>query len=198
MVRIARITAAALAMTASVTLTACGGDDAPSSTGSPGTPQSTSDSPSGDVPPTTSGSAKPGKEPLLDLDPCTMISAAEVRAAGITKKVDPDPMSGGSSTKICTWGEIALKGITLTLRASNPEGAQPMGTTPGPESTVDGRRVLRYTTETRQVVASECTSVIVVSPRSYVKVQFADKTPMAQICAQVDRLVTSISTKLPR
>jgi hypothetical protein len=201
MVRIARIGSAALAVMACLaSIAACGGDEstglpAGTSTAAHGGPESTGVSPTTSE--TSSGNEgdQSGADELLELDPCALFSATQIEAAGIERLPETQGMSSDSS-RMCTWGEsYATQGLEVRLKEGDPELAQPRGSTPGTESMVDGREARRFTESTTNSV---CTSVIVVSTRSYVLVQLSGQDSITQVCAKLDQLLPVVSAKLPR
>jgi hypothetical protein len=187
LVELRRIGLAALTLTVSVAVTACGGDDsaAPPSDGS-------DMSAVGGSTPTND---RPGDDPLLQLDPCTMLSAADVRATGVERRAEPRHLDS-DSTKECIWGEsYATQSLSVKLKEGDPERAKPAGASPRGESTMDGRQVRQYTEDLS--LNRVCTSVMVLSAGSYVRVQFSDSGTVDEVCATVDRLLPLVSAKLP-
>lgn len=187
-VKFARIAAATLAVTMSVALAACDGDGSANSAGSPSTPSGSE---------IFSGKAPPGggDAPLLDVDPCTLLSDSDVATTGVEGTADRQVSS--DSTRECKWGDFTSAFLTVKLKQGNPESAKPADSPPAIESVVDGRKVLRYTESSS--VRWACMSVIVVTPNSYVRVLFSSgRHPLAQACARVDQLLPSVSARIPR
>jgi hypothetical protein len=60
---------------------------------------------------------------------------------------------------------------------------------------MDGRQVRQYTEDLS--LNRVCTSVMVLSAGSYVRVQFSDSGTLDEVCATVDRLLPLVSAKLP-
>src|SRR5262245_6250853 len=136
--RSTRIMAMVLVAAVSVSLTACNNDDG----GKSGAPEVSGSSTKHPLAPSGGSKADSGDAALLKLDPCRMLTVGDVSAVGAAGQ--PEPF-GSDSSKWCTWGEYAFTFVDIRLKKGVLASAQPVRSTAGSESTVDGRRVLRFT-----------------------------------------------------
>ena len=64
---------------------------------------------------------KPGAGTAAKADPCSLLTTAEVKAAGV-KATDPKPVGSQTGGQACNYGDDPLKGVQVIVQ---PGGGQP-------------------------------------------------------------------------
>jgi hypothetical protein len=174
--------------------TACGSNE------TPGTPLASNPF---EAPQDGSGAGSGPETPaVFNVDACTMVPDNVLKeldlakpGKGTFKPATPEDERNGN---LCSWGKSPTSSPSLTIMITpGAPGAGKTGATPK-ESTVDGRKAVRYTEESKGGLLNTCETDIVVNPKVKVVVRADASDSVEALCAKVDKVLPSVSAKIPK
>jgi len=174
-------------------VTACGSDSGTD----PFAPNGTA--PAGGAP--AGGGPSHATPEVFKVDACTMVPKDVLSELGFTEPgkgtFKPDTPDEDRSGNLCSWSRrSSAPGLTIFISTGAPGAGRPADATPPTESTLDGRKTFRYTDESKNILGS-CNTTIVVAPNVKVVVQADGMDTLAHLCGRVDKVLPAVSEKIP-